>query len=208
MSYFYIKIQEKKEIELLKDTVELIKENCIKTSNKYAIILNKNNHSNCILDKEKNHLSVYENINNFKKIKENYKLKYLISEEDIDVILKQYNKIDIDSIEECKIQVKIKYNNFISAISLIVDLLGTEKSLNKILNTKFNSIFTQIITTNDEYESAIIDHNVIYFALFENGSYKKREEYKKNNELLTKYLLYKSFEDKYSSKEKDKPIKI
>ena len=69
MSYFYIKIQEKKEIELLKDTVELIKENCIKTSNKYAIILNKNNHSNCILDKEKNHLSVYENINNFKKIK-------------------------------------------------------------------------------------------------------------------------------------------
>lgn len=208
MSYFYIKIKEPKEIELLKDTVELIKENCIKTANKYAIIVNKNNHSNCILDNPKDNINLYENKNNFNTLKEKYKSKYFLSDDDVEIILKQYNTIDIESVEECKIQIKINYYNFIASISFIIDLLGTGKPLNKILNTKFNSIFTQVITSNDEHESAIIENNFVYYSLFDNGSYFKKEKHEINNELLTKYLLYKSFEDKYSSKEKDKPIKI
>ena len=208
MSYFYIKIKEKKEIELLIDTVELIKENCIKSSNKYSIILNKKDHSNCILDNHKNHLNVYEKNKDFHQIKTNYISKYNLSNEDVDIILQQYNNIDIDLVEECKIQVKITYNNFISAISLIVDLLGSGKPFNKILKFPFNNIFNQIITNNDEYDSAIIDNNVIYYALFDNGGYIKKNKYEKNDEILVKYLLYKSLNGKLSNKELDKTIKI
>lgn len=202
MNYFYILIK-KENIKLLQDTVELIKKNCLKNSNIYSINLNKNQHSNCLLDKPNdNYLKVYNSENEtFEKFLTYYIEKYKVSLQDLDILFQIYNNINIEEVIENKVQVKIVYSiSFINALQFIVDLLGREEILNQILFKIEGENFTQVISNNYESESAIIENNVIYTSLFENGSFKKNEKLETNT-LLIKYHQYKKLNQKLKNKE-------
>lgn len=210
MNYFYILITKKENILFLTNTIELIIKYCLKDSNEFSISINKSNHSNCTFDNQKeSHLQLYETkINNYEEYKEFYKNKYSVNNQDLEVLFNVYHTINIESIEEMKVQVKINYNfGFINALQLIIDLLGSEEPLNNIFNNKNGEIFNQMIVNEHDSQCALVENNHIYTAIYENGSYKKLTKIEKN-EILNKYGQYKKLDDKFALKIKKEIHKI
>lgn len=194
MNYFYINIKKKENLEILKDTVLLINKYCLKDSNQYSLRINNELHSNCVLDNiNQQFLHVYPSEKNdyelFEKI---YLNKYKVNKTDIEVLFKIYHEINIESIEEKKVQVKIIYtSSFINALQFIVDLLGENNPLNHIFFSGKGENFTQVISNYTESQVAIIENNHIYLGLYESGGISKGNEMN-NNEVFVKYLQYKN----------------
>lgn len=210
MSYFYIKIKEKENILFLKNTIELIKKYCLKNSNKVSLLLNKKEHSNCTLDILKDsYIKVYDTEDNkYEEYKKEYKIKYLVNEDDLEILFKVYNTINIEIIEDLKVQVKITYNlDFINALQFIIDILGKNEPINNIFYEQFGEIFNQIIINEIGYECAIIENNYIYKAIYENGSYKRKNTVEKT-EIFVKYEQYKKLNKKFMLKGKQEIQKI
>lgn len=212
MSYFYITITKKENILFLKDTVELIKKNCLRNSNKISIMLNKTKYSNCTLDmSQDSYIQVYDtdiDTENYEDFKTKYKRKYLVEDQDLEVISNIYNILDILDIEEFKVQVKITYNlTIINSLQLIIDILGKNEPMNNILYSNFGEIFNQVIVNNIGNECAIIENNHIYNAIYEQGSYKKMGIVEKLS-IFSKYEQYKNFNKKFNLKGKKEIHKI
>lgn len=198
MNYFYILITKKENLELLQDTVNLIKQYCLKDSNKYSISLDKKNHSNCLLERDESNIQVYKTDEiNYAEFEKQYLTKYKISKQDLEVFFNIYNSINIEKVEEFKVQVKITYNfSLISALELIINLLGKEESLNMILEFNEGEIFNQVIVNESNADSAIIENNYIYYSTYLNGNYKKTDKLEKNH-ILQKYYQYKKLNKKF-----------
>lgn len=205
MDYFYITIIKKENIELLEDTISLIKKYCLKDSNKYSININKQMHSNCILDKNNNFLNVYNSEgNNYSDFATYYQEKYNVSNLDLEILLQAYGYINIEKLEQMKVQIKVYYSfSFISAIQLIIDLLGQNETLSKMTGNPNGVIFNQIINNSQESEIIIIENNRIYVGNYDNGVIKKLNQIKEN-ETLKKYIQYKEFNEKFKQQQKDK----
>lgn len=209
MNYFYIIITKKENIERLDDTINLIKKYCLKDSNKYSVNINKSMHSNCILDNENSFINVYHSEdNNYEDFESKYIKKYNISKLDVEMLLKVYGYINIEKIEEMKVQVKIYYSfNFINALQLIIDLLGENESLNQIMGNPNVSTFNQVVNNESESETIIIENNNMYNALCKNGSIIKSNIIEKND-ILKKYLQYKILQNKFKQKQMKELRKI
>lgn len=210
MSHFYILIKNKENKVFLKDTALLIKKYCLKDSNKFSITLNKHNHSNCTLDSTQvSHLQVYDtNKNEYEEYIKNYKTKYNINNQDLEMLLRVYGSLNIEEIEELRVQVKITYNlNFINALQFIIDLLGINEPLNSMYDNKEGELFNQVIINELGADCAIVENNYIYSAIFENGCYIKQNIIDKND-MLIKYNHYKKLDKIFSLKNKKEIQKI
>lgn len=202
MNYFYILINKKENLEILKDTITLINKHCLKDSNQYSVNINKTLHSNCILDNaNQQFLHVYSSeINKYELFEKYYLNKYDMTKTDIDVLFKIYNDINIETIEEKKVQVKITYtHSFINALQFIVDLLGQSNPLNQIFLNGNGEIFSQVISNHTESQVAIIENNHIYLGLYDSGRIRKGNEIN-NNEVFVKYLQYKNLTHRLAEK--------
>lgn len=202
MNYFYISINKKENLEILKDTITLINKYCFKDSNKYSITLQKQLHSNCVLDNtDYQFLHVYAtDNNNYDIFEEIYLNKYNIKKTDIEILFKIYHEINIEKIEEKKVQVKITYtSSFINALQFVVDLLGKGNPLNHIFLEGNGESFNQVISNYTESQIAIIENNHIYLGLYDSGGIRKGDEIN-NNEVFVKYLQYKNLSQKLPEK--------
>lgn len=208
MNYFYIKINNN--IDILKDTVELIKQYNLEEKS-LSIIIKKDSINNCTLDKDNNfHLKVYSDNNkiNYKNFKKYYLNKYLITETDLDVILHAYPLLNIDSIEICKVRIKINYNfSMINALQFIIDLIGKDEDLSKLLNIN-GELFNQLVNNFTESENFIIENNHIYISDIQKGQYFKKEKIEKDNNHISKYIFLKSLDKILEVKNKEKSTKI
>lgn len=209
MNYFYILITKKENLEILEDTIKLIKEYCLQDSNDYSVSIDRKEHSNCLLDKYTSHIQVYDSKKvNFESYKNFYLSKYNLKPEDINILFKVYSLINIEKIESLKVQVKVTYNfSLINALDFIINLLGSNEALNIYFNDSNGEIFNQVITNQSEVDCAIVENNHIYNAIFENGSYKKLNKLEKN-EIFQKYGHYKKLNNQFGIKNKKELNKI